>query len=126
MSKRRNKSRPDKPRPEKKPSRTDSESRRAHLLTILWTLSVTTAFLCDIGAAVTRLLKGPGPLGVRAGTLSGLLLFAASVTGLLVLILLPVVLNVRRRAPPRGYIVFAVLVAAAPLLAIALQIASGK
>ncbi len=55
-----------------------------------------------------------------------MLLFAASVTGLIVLMLLPVVLNVRRQTPPRGYIVFAVLVAAAPLLAIALQIASGK
>lgn len=109
-----------KPRPEKKPLYVESESRRAHLITIVWTLSVTTTFLCDIGAAVTRLLLGAGPQGVQAGALSGLLLFSASVTGLLVLVLLPVVLNVRRQAPPRGYVVFAVLVAVAPLLAIAL------
>ena len=123
MPKRRDKPRPKKPRPEKKVLHAQSESRRAHLLTIVWTLSVTTTFLCDIGAAVTRLLSGPGPLGVRVGTVSGLLLFSASVIGLLVLALLPVVLNVRRQAPPRGYVVFAVLVAAAPLLVIALQIA---
>ena len=126
MSKRRNKLRPEKPYPEKKPLHAQGEPRRAHLLTIVWTLSVTTTFLCDIGAAVTRLLSGPGPQGVRVAALSGLLLFSASVTGLLVLVLLLVVLNMRRQAPPRGYIVFALLVAAAPLLAIALQIASSK
>lgn len=89
------------------------------MATIGWTLAVTTTFLCDIGAAATHLLAAAEPDGKGLVVLSGLLLFAAVVTGVLVLLLLPLVLRLRHQKPPRGYVAFAVLVAAAPLLVVA-------
>ncbi len=97
------------------------ETRQAVVLTVVWTLTVTTTFLCDIGAAVTRLWLTADPEAAGAELISGMLLFAAVVTSLLVLGLLPIVLRIRRQPPPRGYIVFAVLVSVAPLLAVAIQ-----
>ena len=104
-----------------KPPLDAMETRQAVALTVVWTLAVTTTFLCDIGAAVSRLWLAANPEAAGAAFVSGMLLFAAVVISLLVLGLLPIVLRIRRQPPPRGYIVFAVLVAVAPILAVAIQ-----
>ena len=46
-----------------------------------------------------------------------MLLFSAAVVGFVSLVLLPIMLKVRRVAPPSGLVVFAICVAAAPILA---------
>lgn len=96
------------------------ESRGAETLTILWTLLVTTVVGCDLGAAVTRFLLAKAPDNAALKLLSGLLLIAAALLGVAILALLPLVLRVRRTPPPRGYVVFALLVAVAPILAVIL------
>ena len=96
----------------------NGESRGAEVLTIFWTVLVTTAVGCNIGAAVTRLIHSNQPGNNAIGLLSGLLLFAAVVVGVLILGLLPVVYRMRKEPPPRGYVVFAVLIGAAPILTV--------
>jgi hypothetical protein len=53
---------------------------------------------------------------------SYLLLFAAFVIGLIALFITPVVLRSRRVAPPSGVTVFALVVAAAPIVLVAIEI----
>ena len=102
------------------------ETQAAEVVTVVWTLSVLTGLFCDVGAALA-LLYVSARGGVQADQpdlvvlLSVLLFFAATIIGVLSMILLPIVLRVRQVPPPRGFVVFAVLVAVAPILAMIVQ-----
>ncbi len=95
------------------------ESQTAELLTIAWSLTVVTLVVCDVGAAVSRLLvKSGGPPGMLE-VFSVWVLFSAGVIAILSLALLPFVLRLRVEKPPRGFTALAIAVAVAPLVMIA-------
>ena len=115
MTKRRKKKR------QKKHPQRPTETKASETVTIAWTLTVMTSLLCDLGTAAARFYVWAQPDAVRIGMLSGVLFLAAVVVGIFSLMLLPVVLKVRREPPPRAFIVLAVIVAIAPLVAIVMQ-----
>jgi hypothetical protein len=97
------------------------ETRAADSLTVAWMVCVCAVFLCDVAAAAAHLgspAPTAGPPG-RIAVLGSLLLLAGGITGLLTLVLLPVLQRVRRTPVPHGIVVFAVCASIAPLLALA-------
>jgi hypothetical protein len=92
------------------------ESRAAEVATIAWMLTVMTTLLCAVGAAAMWLLVGFYG-SKQAMALMHLLHFSSIATAVLSLVLLPVVLRTRQEAPPPSITIFAVLVAAVPILA---------
>ncbi len=101
---------------------TTGESRGAEWLTIAWMLSVVTTLVCEFGSVGARWcasLLADRPL---LGVLSEILLFAAMVIGMISLVMTPAVIKIRRARPPRGILVFAVAVAAAPVLVVFLRL----
>ena len=118
MTRRRKKKNKNRPRP-KRPT----ETKASETVTIGWSLTVVTTLVCDLGTIAARLYFRLQPEAVRVGALSELLLFAAVTIGIISLGLLAVVIKVRRESPPRGFVVFAILIAAAPLVAIVARLA---
>ena len=104
-------------------SQKPTETKASETVTIAWTLTVMTSILCDLGTAATRFYVRAQPDEVRIGMLSGILFLAAVVIGILSLMMLPVVLQIRRVPPPRAFIVLAVIAAITPLVAIVMQTA---
>ena len=92
------------------------ESPTAETLTVAWVICILTVAACDLGAAATRLSADAFDDAPGVALLSGLLLFAAAIIGLLCVVLTPVVVRIRVEPPPPGLIVFALVVSAAPLL----------
>jgi hypothetical protein len=99
------------------------ESRSAEVLTIGWMLMVLTALVCELGFLLAQWLAAGQTEGAWA-VLMALLLFASTVIGLFILLLTPVVIKSRRTPPPQRIIAFAVIVGAAPLAIIVLQLMS--
>lgn len=97
--------------------RQPAESRGAEVLTIAWTVALTTVVLCDLVAVAAHLYVAAFPAAPRMQLLEGLMLFGGSVIGVVCLALVPVVYRVRRLPPPPGIVIFGVLVALAPILA---------
>jgi hypothetical protein len=97
------------------------ETKAAEALTIAWTTTVVTGLMCDVGAAVSRLVAEGQPEVNAIGMLAGLLFFAATAVGVLSLVMLPFVLKARNEPPPSGFIVFAIVVATAPIAALLVQ-----
>lgn len=102
------------------------ETRAAEVITVLWALTVMTAFGCDVGLALARWLARSHPDARRLALLSELLLGAAVIIGAVALVLTPVVIRVRRRPPPRSFLFFAILTASAPLAALLLLSTAGR
>lgn len=100
-------------------TRVESDARTVEVLTVAWMLTVVTTFACEIGFVISRALAdGGGPLMM----LSGLLLFAAMVIGMIALVMMPVVLRSRRAAPPSGVVAFAAVVSGLPLVMAAIEV----
>jgi hypothetical protein len=98
-----------------------SESRAGDATTVGWTITVTMALLCDIGAVAAH-FYAQGFANARGILMfKELMLFAAAVIGFISLALLPIMLKVRRVPPPTGVMVFAICVTAAPILALLLH-----
>jgi hypothetical protein len=95
-----------------------SETRTSDAATVCWTVTVTTLLLCNISAAAAQLYSRQHPDARGVLMLGEMLLLAGAVIGVLSLVLLPVVYRVRRVPPPQGLVVFAVCLAAAPLLTV--------
>lgn len=87
-------------------------------VTALWATSTLTVAGADLAAALTRLYYASNPGAEKIGLLSGLLFLAAAITGLITLVLTPMVLRVRRDRPPHGFIALAVVAGSAPLVAL--------
>jgi len=92
------------------------ETRAAEAATIAWMLTVMTTLLCAGGAAFMWLFAGAHD-GRQAVVLMHLLHFSSIITGVTSLVLLGVVLKTRIEAPPQSIVVFALVVAALPILA---------
>ncbi len=118
MSKPRSNRRP----PKRKPARPTSgssdphEERSAEAITIAWTASVTSVFLADLVTIVAHFYARSHPGSKTAPPFEAIMLLTAAVLGLASLALLPVVWRVSRLKPPTGFVVFAALVAAAPVV----------
>jgi hypothetical protein len=98
------------------------ETKTAETITVAWTVALTTVLLCDLGTVIAHTYVATHPLAQRMDMLGGLLLFAGALAGPMLIGLLPVLYRVRRVAPPPGLVGFSILIAAAPILALAVQI----
>jgi hypothetical protein len=97
-------------------SRDPAESRASEAVTIAWTVSVTGVFVADLIVVAAHLYARSHPSVQPAKALEAIMLLSAGVMGAVSLVLLPVVWQTRRMKPPQGYVVFAILVAAAPII----------
>lgn len=98
------------------------ETKRAETLTVAWTVSLTTVLLCDLATMAAHAYVAFHPQARLMNLFGGLVLFAGAVVGVLLIGLLPILYRIRRVAPPRGLVGFGVLIAAAPILALATRI----
>lgn len=119
MSKMKRRGRGSSARPAHRPNH--GESRAADAVTIAWSLTVMMTLVCQLGAMGTNWYVQYDGGAERIEVLSGLLLFSALVLGAISLLLMPVVWRSRRVPPPRAIAIFAVVVAAAPLLTLMLR-----
>lgn len=108
-------------RRKKKRTRPDrpTESRRVEVLTVGWSMMVLMTLICEIGAAGAIWYSHSHPEAQAAGAVSAVLLLETLLVGVLMLVLTPVVVRVRQEKPPRGIVVFAVVVGATPLVGMA-------
>lgn len=91
-------------------------------LTVGWVTTLITTFVCELGAVAARLyVQYVDAEAKLIGMFSGLLLFAAAVVGVFLLVLTPIVVYRKRSHPPRGIVVFAVVVGVAPWIGMILQ-----
>jgi hypothetical protein len=95
-----------------------AETRASEALTIVWTVTTTMLFFCNLALVVVQLVLPQDPTQQGLLTFRGLLLFSGASLGVLGLALLPVVFQVRRTPPPRGLAVFAACLAAVPLVVV--------
>ena len=93
-----------------------AETRAADYLTVGWLVSALTTLLCEIISVAAAWLASGSGADQRVELFSGFLLFASLATGLVTLLLTPLVCLSRKAPPPRGITVFAVVVAVIPLL----------
>lgn len=100
---------------------TPVESRSSEVLTVGWTVTLTTLFFCDLAVIGAHYYVVAHPEAQRMAMLRGLLLFAGSLVGLLSLTLLPLLKRIRQTPLPRGLVVFGVCIAVAPILTVALR-----
>jgi hypothetical protein len=97
------------------------ESRTSEVITIGWTVSLTTVFFCNLATIVAHYYVAAHPEALRMAMLRELLLFAGMVIGLLSLLLLLPVHRLRQTPPPRGLVVFGVCIAIAPIVTVMLR-----
>jgi hypothetical protein len=108
-------------RPATRSSPAPVESRSSEVLTIGWTVTLTTLFFCNLAAIAAHFYVAAHPEAQRMAMLRELLLFAGMVTGLLSLVLLSLVHRLRQTPPPRGLVAFGVCIALAPIVAVVLR-----
>src|SRR5258708_29265679 len=84
------------------------ESEAAEAATIGWMLAVLTATVCEFGVLAARLYFVWHPDAAAVGTAGELLLFFSAVTGLVALLLIPVVYKARLVRPPSAVTAFAI------------------
>lgn len=99
------------------------ESQAADFVTIGWMLASMTTALCVVVSLATLLLGWiwPGQTGLEL--LSGLMLFAGLVIGIVSVVLLVVVLRTRDTPPPRALITSCIVMALVPFLLLSLRAA---
>jgi hypothetical protein len=97
------------------------ESQAADALTIGWMLATITTLICQIGALGARWAALGNPAVRQLNLFSGFLFFAAMAIGAVTLALIPVLYRIRKLAPPRAVVVFAVVVAIAPWVTLVVQ-----
>jgi hypothetical protein len=114
-----------KQRPIAQPAATEPSA--VETLTVGWMLSVMTTLVCELGFVAARAyLIVVAPASARIQVLAMVLLFAAFVVGSVSLELAYAVVRGRHTPPPRGILVFSVVVGAAPAATVLLRLlASG-
>ena len=99
-------------------NRESTESGAAEAITIAWTVSVTSVFVVDLIVIAAHLYSRSNPSAQSARVLEAIMLISAAAMGTISLALLVVALRTRRMKPPHGYMIFAALVAVAPIIAL--------
>ena len=104
--------------PERQPD--EQESRAAVALTVAWMLTCMSTAVGMFVVLALRLLMIAFPVaagGVHPlARIAGVLLFVALMTGVVCLVLIPLVHRVRSAAPPRAITVGAVLIGLSPMV----------
>lgn len=100
------------------PARQMGETNASDATTVAWTITVTMVLMCNIAAVTAHFYMEMYRESRGLVMLKELMLIAGALIGFLSLVLLPIMLRVRRTPPPTGVLVFAVCVAAAPILAL--------
>jgi hypothetical protein len=116
QKKKRRKNRGDRRRPQE-----SVESRTSEVLTVAWTVTLTTLFFCDLAVIAAHFYVVAYPPAQRMAMLRELLLHSGALVGLLSLGLIPLVYRLRRTPPPSGLVVFGTCLALAPILAVVLR-----
>jgi len=100
------------------------ESNAANALTVGWMLAVMAVTAADIAAGLTYAMRlfGNPPGGLIM--FSNVCLFVGMILGLVAIGLVPVVLRMRKYPPPQSVVAFAIIVGAAPILAVIAQMIS--
>jgi hypothetical protein len=93
-----------------------SETPAADALTVAWMLAVVIGLVSEIGAVAAMWYFNRQPEAKSIGAMGAVLYFTAFVAAIVSLVLLAVVYKARRAPPPLPIVVFALLVAAAPLV----------
>jgi hypothetical protein len=99
-----------------------TETRASEAITIAWTSSVTAVVVADLVVIVAHFYAHRHPQALAAGAFEGIMLVSAAAMGAVSLAFLATAWRARRTKPPRGYAVFAGLVAAAPIIAVAVRL----
>lgn len=95
-----------------------NETRLSEVTTVGWMLSVMTALACQVMAlAIWAFFQGRADAD-RALIFARYLHFSAIILGLASLGLMAIVLKVRSEPPPRSILIFAIVVALAPIAAL--------
>jgi len=89
----------------------------ADAITIAWTASVSAVLLADLATIAAHFFSRSHPDAKTAPVFAAIMLLTACLMGIASLMLLVVVWRVRRLKPPQGFLVFATIVAVAPILA---------
>ena len=98
------------------------ETKAAEVVTVGWTVCLTTVLLCDLVTVMVHLVIPLFSEGIRWQVFENVMLFSGSLIGLFCLILVPVVYRVRRVPPPIGIVLFAIFISAAPIVAFTARI----
>lgn len=101
-----------------KQSRESGESEASKAVTIAWTVSVTSVFVADLVVIAAHLYSRSVPSAQAARVLEAIMLVSAAAMGAISLALCALAWRTRRLKPPQGYMIFATLVAAAPIIAL--------
>jgi hypothetical protein len=120
------KSSPQRDRRPRRPTSTDpSDEVQVDAITIAWTASVTSVFITDLILIAVHFYVRSHPESQLAPAFAAIMLLTACAIGLASLVLMVVVWRVSRLKPPMGFVVFAVLVAAAPVVVTAARLLFG-
>ena len=95
------------------------ESRMAEAVTVGWMLTTLVTLLADLGTLVAAGIVARGDvesLPEAVAVLPGLMLFTATATGILALLLIPVVYLTRRQRPPWQITAAAIGISLFPIL----------
>jgi len=98
-----------------------AESRASEVVTVGWTVTLTTLFFCNLAAIGAHFYVAANPEAQRMAMLCELLLFAGALVGLFSLAMLPLMQRLRQTPPPRGLVAFGLCIALAPILAVAVR-----
>ena len=108
-------------RKSRRPARPDEnggprEERAVEAITVAWTASVTSVVVADLATIAANYYAKRHPESTAAPAFEAIMLLTACALGLASLALLGVTWRVSSLKPPLGFIAFAILVAAAPIL----------
>lgn len=99
------------------------ESRTAEVTTVAWMLSSLTALMCLVASLLVLLFTDTAADEIEhvlLGQLFGrLMMFAALITSMIGLILLPITIRIRRSPPPRAIILSCLGICTLPLIVLA-------
>jgi hypothetical protein len=93
------------------------ESRTVEAITVAWTVSVTTLFVCNLGILAAHFFLANNPDAAHFAMMKKLLITLGAMCGVISLILLVTVYRMRPVLPPSGLMVFGVCMALGPILA---------
>lgn len=106
------------PKSRRAPESASTETRASEAITIAWTSSVTGVFVANALVIAAHFYAQNHPEAKAAIALEAIMLLSAAVMGAISLALLTATCWSRRVKPPQGFLVFAALVAAAPIVAL--------
>lgn len=97
------------------------ETQAADAMTIGWMLALLTSLICQVAAIAANWISLASPRLGGLKNFGAMLFFAATVIGLVVVALIPVLYKVRKTPPPKAIVGFAIVVAIAPWVVLLVQ-----